>query len=56
MNVLICNASNKVLKTVDKPTKPKKKVVEKVIEQVVNKASNKRLRKVPVRFKAKLKN
>ena len=53
MDKLIRDASNKVLKSVDKPTKAKKKVIEKVIEKVVDKASNKRVRKVPVRFKAK---
>ena len=50
---LIRDASKKVLKSVDKPTKAKKKVIENVIEKVVDKASNKRVRKVPVRFKAK---
>jgi hypothetical protein len=53
MDKLIRDASNKVLKSVDKPTKSKKKVIEKVIEKIVDKASNKRVRKVPVRFKAK---
>ena len=37
---LIREASNKVLKSVDKPTKTKKKVIEKVIEKVVVKVSN----------------
>ena len=50
---LIRDASKKVLKSVDKPTNAKKKVIENVIEKVVDKASNKRVRKVPVRFKAK---
>jgi hypothetical protein len=49
----IRDASNKVLKVENKTTKAKKKMVEKVIEEVVDKASNKRVRKVPVRFKAK---
>ena len=53
MDKLIRDASNKVLKVADKPTKSKKKVIEKVIEKIVDKASNKRVRKVPVRFKAK---
>jgi len=52
MDKLIRDASNKVLKVADKPTKAKKKVIEKVIEKIVDKASNKRVRKVPVRFKA----
>jgi hypothetical protein len=53
MDKLIRDTSNKVLKSVDKPTKAKKKVIEKVIEKVVDKATNKRVRKVPMRFKAK---
>jgi hypothetical protein len=53
MDKLIRDASNKVLKSVDKPTKVKKKVIEKVIEKIVDTASNKRVRKVPVRFIAK---
>ena len=53
MDKLIRDVSNKVLKVDDKPTKSKKKVIEKVIEKIVDKASNKRVRKVPVRFKAK---
>ncbi len=52
INVLIRDESNKMLKSVDKPTKAKKKVIENVIEEVVDKASNKCLRKVPVWFKA----
>ena len=51
--MLIRDASRKVLKVADKPTKTKKKTVEKVIEKIVDTASNKRVRKVPVRFKAK---
>ena len=53
MDKLIRDASNKVLKVADKPTKDKKKIIEKVIEKIVDKASNKRVRKVPVIFKAK---
>ena len=53
MDKLIRDASNKVLKVADKPTKVKKKVIEKVIEKIVDTISNKRVRKVPVRFKAK---
>jgi hypothetical protein len=53
MDKLIRDASNKVMKSVDKPTKAKKKVIEKVIEKVVDTASNKRVRKQPQRFKAK---
>jgi hypothetical protein len=53
MDKLIRDASRKVLKVADKPTKAKKKMVEKVIEKIVDKASNKRVRKVPVRFKPK---
>jgi len=53
MDKLIRDASNKVLKVADKPTKVKKKVIEKVIEKIVDTASNKRVRKVPVRFKPK---
>jgi hypothetical protein len=53
MDKLIRDASNKVLKVADKPTKAKKKVIEKVIEKIVDTATNKRVRKVPVRFKAK---
>jgi hypothetical protein len=52
VNALIREASNKVLKVADKPTKAKKKVVEKVIEQVVETTTNKRVRKAPQRFKA----
>ena len=53
MDKLIRDASNKVLKVADKPTKSKRKVIEKVIEKIVDTATNKRVRKVPVRFKAK---
>ena len=53
MDKLIRDASNKVLKVADKPTKAKKKVIEQVIEKIVDKASNKRVRKAPARFKAK---
>jgi hypothetical protein len=53
MDKLIRDASKKVLKVADKPTKTKKKVIEKVIEKVVDTATNKRSRKVPERFKAK---
>jgi hypothetical protein len=53
MDQLIRDASNKVLKVADKPTKSKKKVIEKVIEKIVETASNKRVRKPPQRFKAK---
>jgi hypothetical protein len=53
MDKLIRDASKKVLKVADKPTKAKKKVIEKVIEKVVDTATNKRSRKVPERFKAK---
>jgi hypothetical protein len=53
MDKLIRDASNKVLKVADKPTKAKKKVIEKVIEKIVDTATNKRVRKAPVRFKAK---
>ena len=53
MDKLIRDASNKVMNSVDKPTKAKKKVIEKVIEKIVDTATNKRVRKVPVRFKAK---
>ena len=53
MDKLIRDASKKVMKSVDKPTKAKKKVIEKVIEKVVDTATNKRSRKVPERFKAK---
>jgi hypothetical protein len=52
MDKLIRDASKKVLKVADKPTKAKKKVVEKVIEQVVETTTNKRVRKAPQRFKA----
>ena len=47
MDKLIRDASNKVLKVADKPTKSKKKVIEKVIEKVVDTATNKRVRKQP---------
>jgi hypothetical protein len=53
MDKLIRDASNKVLKVADKPTKPKKKVIEKVIEKVVDTATNKRVRKPPTRLKAR---
>ena len=53
MDKLIRDASNKVLKATDKPTKTKKKVIEQVIENVIDTATTKRVRKVPVRFKAK---
>ena len=53
MDKLIRDVSNKMLKSVDKPTKSKKKVIEKVTEKVVDTATNKRSRKVPERFKAK---
>ena len=53
MDKLIRDASNKVMNTVDKPTKTKKKVIEKVIENVVDTATNKRVRKPPQRYKAK---
>ena len=53
MDKLIRDASNKVLKVADKPTKSKKKMVEKVIEKVVDKTSNKRVRKSPSRLKAR---
>ena len=52
MDKLIRDTSNKVLKSVDKPVKAKKKMVEKVIEKVVDKTT-KRVRKPPVRFKAR---
>jgi hypothetical protein len=56
LDQLIRDASNKVLKVSDKPTKAKakKKKVEQVIEQVVEVATNKekRVRKPPQRFKA----
>jgi hypothetical protein len=48
MDKLIRDASNKVLKSVDKPTKSKKKVIEKEVDTDVNK----RVRKPPQRFKA----
>jgi hypothetical protein len=53
MDKLIRDASVKVLKVADKPTKAKKKVIEKVIEKVVDTATNKRVRKPPQRFKAR---
>ena len=53
MDKLIRDASNKVLKVADKPTKSKKKVIEKVIEKVVDTATNKRVRKQPQRYKGK---
>ena len=53
MDKLIRDASNKVLKVADKPTKSKKKVIEKVIEKVVDTSSNKRVRKPPNRLKAR---
>jgi hypothetical protein len=53
MDKLIRDASSKVLKATDKPTKTKKKVIEKVIENVVDTATNKRVRKPPQRYKAK---
>jgi len=53
MDKLIRDASNKVLKVADKPTKAKKKVIEKVIEKVVDTATNKRVRKPPTRLKAR---
>jgi hypothetical protein len=55
MNKLIRDASKKVMKSVDKPTKAKKKMVGKVIEQVVDAATNKekRVRKPPTRLKAR---
>jgi hypothetical protein len=55
MDKLIRDASNKVLKVADKPTKTKKKMVGKVIEQVVDAATNKekRVRKPPTRLKAR---
>jgi hypothetical protein len=43
----------KVINSVDKPTKAKKKVIEKVIEKVVDAATNKRVRKPPTRLKAR---
>jgi hypothetical protein len=54
MDKLIRDASNKVLKVADKPTKAKKKKVEKVIEDVVETATNtgKRVRKPPQKFQA----
>jgi hypothetical protein len=52
LDQLIRDASQKVLKVADKPTKAKQKVVEKVIEQVVETTTNKRVRKPPQRFKA----
>ncbi len=52
MDKLIRDASNKVLKVPDKPTKSKKKVMEKVIEKVVDTVMNKRVRKPPQRFTA----
>ena len=52
MDKLIRDASNKVLKVVDKPTKTKKKVIEKVIEKVVD-TTTKRVRKPPTRLKAR---
>jgi hypothetical protein len=42
-----------VLKSVDKPTKGKKKVIEKMIEKVVDTVTNKRVRKPPTRLKAR---
>ena len=53
MDKLIRDASKKVLKLADKPTKAKKKVIEKVIENVVGTATNKRVRNPPQRLKAK---
>jgi hypothetical protein len=54
MDKLIRDASKKVLTVADKPTNARqKKVVEKVIENVVDIATSKRVRKVPVRFKAR---
>ena len=53
MDKLIRDASNKVLKVADKPTKGKKKVIEKIIEKIVDTTSNKSVRKVPVRIKEK---
>ena len=55
MDKLIRDASNKVLKVADKPTKAKKKMVGKVIEEVVDAATNKekRVRKPPTRLKAR---
>ena len=53
MDKLIRDASVKVLKVADKPTKAKKKVIEKVIEKVVDTATNKRVRKPPTRLKAR---
>jgi hypothetical protein len=54
LDQLIRNASSKVLKVADKPTKAKKKKVEKVIEDVVETATNtgKRVRKPPQKFQA----
>ena len=52
MDQLIRDASVKVLKVADKPTKSKKKVIEKVIEKVVDTVT-KRARKPPTRLKAR---
>jgi TPP-dependent pyruvate/acetoin dehydrogenase alpha subunit len=54
LDQLIRDASQKVLKVADKPTKAKKKKVEKVIEDVVEATTNteKRVRKPPQKFKA----
>jgi hypothetical protein len=49
---LIRDASKKVMNSVDKPTKNKKKVIEKVIEKIVHTPSNKRIRKPPQKFSA----
>jgi hypothetical protein len=55
MDKLIRDTSKKVMKSVDEPTKSKKKVIEKVIEQVVDAATNKEksVRKSPTRLKAR---
>jgi hypothetical protein len=52
MDKLIRDASNKVLKVADKPSKSKRKVIEKVIEKIVDTATNKRVRKPPQKFSA----
>jgi hypothetical protein len=54
MDKLVRDVSNKVLKSVDKPTKTKKKKIVKVIEKVVDTTTNKekRVRKPVTRFKA----
>ena len=51
---LIQKVSHLLQKHADKPTNARqKKVVEKVIENVADIATSKRVRKVPVRFKAR---